>query len=376
MDLQVFILTWNTQTIRYNLDNGPEADFVSILSDKIIKSHSDLIIIGLQEDAIRDSPLLSEQNSLIVDSISEKYQLIKLVTLSGWGITTFKALKHEWDYRPRGLRLAVLKRRDLKLEIINVEVNDMVCPSLKNWITAGKGGVVINLHTSIGKLTFLNIHLPFSSRSIIQDPEDKISYRHSAMMWQARCLRKLYENVIKAYQPNYLFILGDLNFRVQIRTESGAAEIVQRLFTEPGYIKELIQEADELQLLFDYSKFVGTDSESSQSSSDEEIDEPLVECQRAPIPLLNEGIDNSGPQFLPTCKLQHGRKECNLKSYKLGQQNQRTPSWCDRILFKQFPNANGELCCVLYDRWEHGAMNLSDHAAVLGVYRITVPTSN
>lgn len=368
MDLQIFIFTWNTQTVRYNVDDGPEADFVNVLGDKIINSERnyDLVVIGLQEDSIRDSPL----SSLIVDSIRKKYQLLKLVTLSGWGVTTYKALKDEWGYRPRGLRLVIFKRKDLKLEITSVEVNDMVCPSFKEWITSGKGGVVVNLHTSLGKLAFLNIHLPFSSRSIIQNPNDKISYRHRAMMWQAQCLRKLYENVISMYQPNYLFILGDLNFRVQIRTETGAKEIAQKIFDEPDYIKELIQEADELQLLFDYSKFMSSDSDSSQSSEEEEEDIK----KHTPIPILNEGINNSGPVFLPTCKLKRGRKNtCTVKSYKLGRQNQRTPSWCDRILSKQF-SSDGELSCVLYDRWEYGTMNQSDHAAVFGVYRITSHT--
>nr|QBK87239.1 MAG: uncharacterized protein LCMAC201_01410 [Marseillevirus LCMAC201] len=356
MELQVFIFTWNTQTVRYNIDDGPHADFVNILGDKIINSNYDLVVIGLQEDSIRDSLLLSDRDSLIVDSISTKYQLIKLASLSGWGVTTYKALKNEWDYRPRGLRLAIFKRKDLKLEITGVDTAEMVCPSFKDWVTSGKGCVVVNLHTSLGSFAFLNIHLPFSSRSIIQNPEHKVN-RHSAVMWQAHCLRKLYEDILKMYQPDYLFLFGDLNFRVQIRTETGAKEIAQKIFEDPDYIKELIREADELQLLFDYAKYA------SDSVSGEEKLNRL-------IPILSEGVNNSGPVFLPTCKLKQGRKKITMNSYKLGRQNHRTPSWCDRILFKQF-QSNGEICCILYDYWEYGTMTLSDHAAVIGVYRIT-----
>ncbi len=414
MDLQVFIFTWNTQTVRYNIGDGPDADFVNVLSDKIINSdrNYDLVVIGLQEDAIRDSPLLADDSSIIVNSLEKKYQLIKLVTLNGWGITTYKALKEEWDYRPRGLRLAIFKRHDLELDITDVESKEMVCPGIRDWITAGKGGVAVSIHTSVGKIAFLNIHLPFSSRSIIQDPVQKISRRHDAVMWQANCLRKLYENTVNTFNPDYIFVLGDLNFRVQIRTESGAAEITQRIFEDPDYIKELIKEADELQLLLDYSRYGGVlanpeDSPPEEQSPDkgsspagakphtvyargsssagakpriaeESADgsppyEQGTTKQPAPVPILNEGVNNSGPLFLPTCKLRQGRDDvqCGIDSYRLGQEDQRTPSWCDRILFKQLDGCRGELSCILYDRWDYGTMNLSDHASVVGVYCIT-----
>jgi hypothetical protein len=384
MDLQVFIFTWNTQSVRYNIGDGPDADFVNVLSDKIINSdrNYDLVVIGLQEDAIRDSLLLADDSSIIVNSLEEKYQLIKLVTLSGWGVTTYKALKDEWNYRPRGLRLAIFKRYDLELDITDVESKEMVCPGIRDWITAGKGGVVVNINTSVGKIAFLNIHLPFSSRSIVQDPVQKISRRHNAVMWQANCLRKLYENVVNTFNPDYLFVLGDFNFRVQIRTESGAAEITQRLFEDSEYIKELIEEADELRLLLDYSRY--GDSEESVADSPPYEQETT---KQPPVPILNEGVNNSGPLFLPTCKLRQGRDDLQcINSYRLGKEDQRTPSWCDRILFKQFDifdsdteeqNAScmskdkGELSCILYDRWDYGAMNHSDHASVVGVYRIT-----
>jgi hypothetical protein len=342
MNLSVFIFTWNTETVRYNIDNGPQADFIDTFSTKVINANCDLVVVGLQEDSIKDSILLSDEDSLLVKSIETHYTLLKISSLSGWGVTTYKALKHEWDYRPRGLRLAVFKRNDLELEITDVDHTEIVCPGVRNWITAGKGGVVINVHTSLGTISFLNTHLPFSSRSIIQDPNDKMSSRHHSVMWQAKCLRSLHDTVVANHSPDYLFILGDLNFRVQLRNESGADEVVQRIFDESatGYIKELINEADELTLLFGYDN----------------------DC----IPKFNEGVDNNGPMFVPTCKLKKGRKGLNVKSYKTGKKNQRTPSWCDRILYQQ----NANIKCVVYDFWDYGTMNCSDHAAVFGIYYV------
>ena len=362
MDLQVFVFTWNTQTVRYNVNNGPTADFVHVLSDRIISSEHnyDLVVIGLQEDAIRDSPLLADKDSLLGNGIAAKYELLEILSLSGWGSTTYKALKNEWEYRPRGLRLAVFKRKDLVIKIEKVESMDMVCPGIRDWFTCGKGGLAVSLHTSLGKVCFLNVHLPFNSRSIIQDPVDKISYRHEAVMWQAKCLRTLYEYTVDEYLPDYLIILGDLNFRVQIRTESGATDIATRIFNSPGYIAELIREADELHLLFDYSQ---------HSDQDLLCEGPSI----PPVPVMNEGIDDSGPVFLPTCKMRQGREyieECKQAAYSLGIEDQRTPSWCDRILYKQFKKGNN-IKCIYYNRWEHGTMRMSDHSAVTAVFKIS-----
>lgn len=323
---KIFIFTWNTQSVRYGVDGNPSADFINELSKKITNSKCDLAAIGLQEDAIRDSTLIEE----LINTIN--FQVVKIVTMSGWGVTTFKALKDDWEYRPRGLRLLVLRHPDCKLEITSVDSQEIVCPSIRDWLTNGKGGVTINVRTSIGDISFLNLHLPFNSYSILPDAE-----RHDSVMWQAKCLRELYNTVMDLYNPKYIFVFGDLNFRVQLRTETGAKHVAEKLLTDSNYLEELVDEADELRLLLEYSKTQDV------------------------LPLLDEGIDNVGPRFFPTCKLEQGRSK--PFSFRFGGSNQRVPSWCDRIL------SNGDIVCTSYNRWDYGKMNCSDHAAVIGEYQ-------
>lgn len=334
--MNIFIFTWNTQSVNY--DETPS--FISEIVDKITSSNCELVVIGLQEDSIRDSHLLNNPESMFVKALYG-YKLLRIVEMSGWGITTYKAMKEDWEYKPRGLRLAVFKK-DSCVEPIKVEHVELVCPGILDWITCGKGAVAINLVTNRGNITFLNMHLPFSSRSIIQDPVHKFSQRHAAVLWQAKCLRVLYDNTFEKFKPTQMFLFGDLNFRVQLRTELGASEIVQNIIDDPSYIRELYLEADELYLLSTYTY----SSDSTGASL---------------IPQLYEGIDNMGPEFIPTCKLTHGRT--NLHNFKIGRYDQRTPSWCDRILYTA-----GN--CIEYNSFDYAEMNLSDHAAVFGIYQI------
>jgi hypothetical protein len=84
------------------------------------------------------------------------------------------------------------------------------------------------------------------------------------------------------------------------------------------------------------------------------------------IPHMYEGVHNMGPSFNPTCKLFQGRESSNI--YNTGKYGQRTPSWCDRILYSK--PSDLIIMCTKYDRFEYGNMNLSDHAAVIGEYII------
>lgn len=331
--MKIYIFSWNTQTVSFDKNN---TNFIPILVDNIERTGADIVAIGLQEDSIRESELLV-YNDLITKELGRYYHKIALEELSGWGVTTYKALREEWKYAPRGLRLAVYRRGDSDIIVDDIRMTSVICPGIREKITAGKGCVAVSLATNVGEITFLNMHLPFNSRSIIQDPNEIISSRHTAVLWQAMCLKTMWGTVTDLYRPDYAFVMGDLNFRVQIRGETDAEEIAKRILVDSEYLKELIVEADELYLLTQYSR--------------EQL-EPTV-------PILSEGIAGIGPKFLPTCKLEQGRTET---IYKLGSIKQRTPSWCDRILYQ------GDIKCTSYNCMDFGDMNLSDHAGVIGEY--------
>ena len=254
--------------------------------------------------------------------------MLELQSLSGWGATTYKAFKKEWSYCPRGLRLAIFQNKTSTVKVDCISTKQIVSPGIRDWFTCGKGGVAINLTTDCGDITFLNIHLPFDSKSLSKN-------RHKALLWQSYCLRKIHEEAVSTFKPDYIYTFGDLNFRVQLRTELGATDVKKRLLTDEKYLIELLGEADELRLLLTYSN--------------------------NEIPPFREGVNNMGPRFLPTCKMLQGRQGIE---YLLGNKDHRVPSWCDRILYL------GDTRCFLYNRWEDGDMKLSDHASVIAGFEI------
>jgi hypothetical protein len=102
-------------------------------------------------------------------------------------------------------------------------------------------------------------------------------------------------------------------------------------------------------------------------------DELHEQMEKNNIYKLDEGTNNDGPMFEPTAKLYKCRSN-GEKNYKLGKHNQRWPSWCDRILYKNMENINDhnthyKLKCINYDFFEEGkTMTMSDHAGVIGEF--------
>ena len=70
----------------------------------------------------------------------------------------------------------------------------------------------------------------------------------------------------------------------------------------------------------------------------------------------------------------HKNRFKNSTYWKLGKNNHRIPSWCDRILYKKYYNTynnNYNIKCIYYDRFDFGAtMAKSDHAAVMSIFVI------
>ena len=332
----IFIFTWNTQTVRFadpaaqSDPTLPPADFIDPLISLINEKNCDLVVIALQEDSIRDSPIVE----VLEKKLSDKYTRAAFTELSGYGSTTIKAAITELAYRPRGIRLAIFKKN--ALELISIESAEFVCPSIIDWLTCGKGGVAINLTTNNGSFTFLNVHLPFTSSTLIKSYD-----RPAGILWQLTCLNYLYDKVIEKFDPDYLFLCGDLNFRVQGNLK--AREIADQLFVDPDFCKKILTESDELRLLLQYK------------------------CGPQ-LPAFIEGIDNAGPQFLPTCKLVKGRKNTSSAMYRCGTKNHRPPSWCDRILYMNRVIATS-VQCTEYNRFDILNMNLSDHAAVYATFK-------
>lgn len=349
-ELTIAIFCWNTQSVRYrklkkdleikiyqqeniltkinsyhpnNINKLPEsekleADFIEDIINEITINEPDIIAIMLQEDSIKDSPIIE----LIKENI-DYYSQLDFIEMSGWGSTTYKALKNNMEYLPRGLRLLLLKNNELKLHIESSSYS-YVCPSIRDSITWGKGCVAIKLNIeNIGEILIANMHLPFSSESL------KIKSRKECLDWQITCFNYLYKNLENICKN--IIIAGDLNFRVNINADI------------------MLKNIENKELLSVYNNH----------------DEFRQNIDLGNITHVYEGKNNMGISFIPTCKLNQGR-EVNSYSFNIGKEGQRTPSWCDRIIYS-LPN-NNTISCDEYKRFEAGNMVYSDHAAIIGRY--------
>lgn len=332
--MSIFIFSWNTQAKKF--------EDITFLKNLIIDNSHDLLIIALQEDTMRTNTLIEKFSEYL-----QEYTLLDTMELSGWGVATVKSLVYNWEYNPRGLRLAVFKNKNSKIEITKIFTNKFICPSFQYWFTHGKGSISINISTNYGNFSFINLHLPFASSSLINGK------RHKSLLWQSYCLSEIYKfhTTIDYFKADYIFISGDFNFRLQNGMTDSTNELVTSIFKfNNEYLQELYNNADELKVLLSYSDVYSQ---------------------------LLEGVDNMGPQFYPTCKLKHYRKDIQIEKqgvYKLGKYNQRIPSWCDRILYC-FPESrpkgfNKNIKCVEYNRFDNSDMSLSDHASIYAIFVI------
>jgi hypothetical protein len=321
--MSIFIFSWNTQSYIYTENT---ADFLILLAEKIFASNCTFVVIGLQEDAINESIIVQ----LLQQRLNTKYNFITSIEMAGWGATTVKAAITEFKYLSRGLRIALFQKNTSTL-LLNYTCRKIVCPSIRDWITHGKGCVAINLEFENTRIIFANVHLPFSSKTLLKD-------RYEGMLWQEYCLKYIYTelNQVSTTITPKMFLFGDLNFRVQI-TDS-ATEIAEKLINDTNYIYEL-HKSDELLLL----------------------KEQITNWP------FKEGVQNKGPCFIPTFKLRINRVSLIPEIFRCGKKNHRSPSWCDRILY------NDQIDCICYNRFDELAMNKSDHAAIYGVFIINEP---
>lgn len=343
-------------------------DFYPKLAEFIIQNTPDIIVIGFQEDrypgSYFHSHLLPEEMTKI------GYGLVKRTKLMGVGVTTYKnSLKG--DPHERGLRVSVYAKSHL-IPLIEKEEKEMriaigddgqeeyLCSSS---LTRGKGATVSYLMLpGFGRLAFICCHLPFNARSLILERQHKNKMlRQNELNESNVCFNNIIESLVlfKTPMPTHVIYFGDFNYRMgDHRPASKVADLFNDNFENPGFINDLYKEYDELR----------------------------EQMRRKNIYDFLEGVNNQGPTFVPTCKMVKGRitstcydKENNegiqafegTDCWKTGKQDQRVPSWCDRILYQKFGDDNHNLICTYYNRFDVGdVMSKSDHAGVLSMFEL------
>lgn len=400
--VRIMCMSWNTQSVRLSesLGTGHRAgswfdmsfkrydpDFLPALVQNIVRSECHLFVCALQESAKPGSHFISDALPAALDEIG--FALLHRNRLMGVGATTFQQLCREGDLMARGLRLAVYARRGWAADqTIRIDENWWHATNF-DVLSRGKGALAICLYVrGLGRLCFMNCHLPFDARSVALKNSERVI---TGMSEQVKSLRSLISRCRAAHAPHYLILMGDLNFRVLNFSEGGVdpTNIWHALVASLDSRKGVYERRDELRLAIGYRS----------------------------LPPLMEGIDNSGPyRFMPTGKMRHGRQSgcVERRAYYFGHGAAQNPSWCDRILFARNEHLSGDcdpfllnddradranqagddedddICvglrrqslgmaegsgtieCTMYDRFESGqTMTRSDHSAVVGCYTIS-----
>lgn len=371
--MKVLLFTWNTQSVKLcETDSETQADinrsgyrifgfplttwqyscsipdFWNQLADKIKQHDPDIIVIGFQEDRHPGSYFHSHFLPAKMPELG--YSLIKRTKMLGFGRTTVDNLKY-LDPMRRGIRCSIYCRDLLKIRIEFKEISlravlplngqeEFVCASGfgPSSLIRGKGATISYLCVpDVGTVAFVCTHLPFTSKTLIDQKvtgDDMI--RQTELNSCNGYFNSIIEHVLHHLDGvNHIFFFGDMNYRISSSLSAAS-------------LKKKLEEEDEQALFAElYNKY----------------DELHEQMSRGNIYKFSEGVDGVGPRFEPTYKLDQQRK------WKLGRFDQRVPSWCDRILYRDHHASSHTISCSDYERFDHGAtMAQSDHAAVLGVY--------
>jgi len=388
-ELKIFVMTWNTESVNIcgYIDNewyGDKAKPLYYSNDPCYKSEEffrrirqlvisndmvDIIVIGFQESAKPGDYMFSYSLPEYLKELG--YVLVIRDRSIGIGLTTFTKGK------ARGLRSAVFVRRSIYEKVpIDVSSGFKDCPSFTaggvekyvSGLIRGKGGLQITLDIQgYGKYMFVNYHLPFLSKRLNPDYPGK----KYLLDFQTECIVNTYKNFVKEIQPDYTFVFGDLNFRLHGLNED-------EMFNNDGIIKsnkfpEWYENKDELY------RHIGVISQADESRDDWIMAEAF---RNEPVNKeLQEGINNQGPNFAPTCKMMKGRdagctnRECYQATHSDG--GTRLPSWCDRILYSRRNPDKPDVNTIAYNRIDEGSlMSCSDHAGVYAIFTVAKTGSN
>lgn len=330
-------------------------DFYPKWAELIQDNNPDIIVIGFQEDrhpgSYFHSHLLPEQMPLL------EYKLIKRTKLMGVGVTSFRGLQNLDPIR-RGIRVSIYAKISLAALIEKEEIelrgvmgnngqSEYVCSSS---LTRSKGATASYLVLpGYGRLVFICCHLPFHAKSLITERFYKNKMlRQNELNYSNTCFNNIIEDLVffKNPMPTYVFYFGDFNYRL---ADPRPATEVANLFNQNPNDKE-----------FFYNMYTM-------------YDELKDQMRRGNIYEFLEGIENKGPMFLPTCKMEKGRDTNDIEcQWKTGKYDQRVPSWCDRIIYNKYGDDHHTLQCTYYDRFDSGdVMSQSDHAGVIGLFDLS-----
>jgi len=302
----------------------------------------DILVLGFQETRYGFEYYWHDLN------LKKKYNLIHKIRLNGIG-----------NVGIRGLGLYILKKIDL---------DDYVEFKEENWVRFnyqyfGKGAVSVVISINETRFLFINTHLPYHE-----------TWDGGGIKERVDSLNVIFDYIISKTKYDHIFILGDFNFRIHLKTKNRYASIITeddpQLFEL--YLRNkswrLLYFNDELYLLnYFYSNYL-TNLKSDIKHGAEYgyiLEIPLLPFYRHMIDKFN---------FAPTYKVYNNRTtiqnaeddKLDIDSFYARWNTDRIPSWCDRILCIENYNVKR----ILYESVDSILINNSDHLPVYALFLV------
>lgn len=211
-------------------------------------------------------------------------------------------------------------------------------------------------HAVYGRMAFIATHLPSGVDALLVKGKnkkiDQRTYNRAIYYGNNLCLANAMNVFVESLdpedKPDYVFLIGDLNYNISSSTKT-TQQIINEITQNPATIKNY-RANDELT---------------------EALKEPFLKG-------FKEGVQNRGPEFLPTWKMRRERgDDCVSPTLQKGipancYDGSNGIGWHDRILYSD--DGSNVVSCNRYVRVDAANMHMSEHAGVAGVY--TVPAIN
>ncbi|CRK90833.1 CLUMA_CG004523, isoform A [Clunio marinus] len=309
-NLSLYAVTWNV---------GEKYPYFITLND-LLDVHStskhehlpDIYIVGLQEVSARPQNIITNlfKSDPWVQKLKELlhphgYLVAKTEQMQGLLLTIFVKKKHLYHIR------------EIESEYTRTGLGGM-------W--GNKGGVVIRMTLYGCSVCIVNSHLAAHDEMVDERISDYLRIKE-ATTFSVKQTPNIYDH-------DYVFWMGDLNFRLYNEDSSNLSPEEIRNMVKKDQISELLKK-DQLMLIM---------------------------CEGRAFSELVERV----PGFPPTFKFEVGTNDYDMK---------RRPAWCDRILYKAkhkvLKNCSLQLEQIGYK--SHPSYMISDHKPVSSAFQIQAP---
>uniref|UniRef100_A0A8C5E098 phosphatidylinositol-3,4,5-trisphosphate 5-phosphatase n=1 Tax=Gouania willdenowi TaxID=441366 RepID=A0A8C5E098_GOUWI len=232
------------------------------------------------------------------------------------------------------MRLAVFVKPQLESRVSHV-TSGSVKTGLGNTL-GNKGAVGVSFLFNGTSFGFVNCHLTSGSEKVLRRNQNFVDILR---------LLSLGDKQLAAFDISlrftHLFWCGDLNYRLDLDVQDILKHVSKREFEELMCADQLTQERHRRKAFLNFNKYMN-------------------DCNEEKI------------TFPPTYRYERGSRDCYLwQKYKTSGVRVNVPSWCDRILWKSYPETHN--ICTAYGCTDD--IFTSDHSPVFATFQVGVTSS-